>query len=73
MFLYCKQRGTYLENAIEERPMKFKNLNEIKNFILEYHTPWIEAERADGHELDWETLPAHQLAEMFDWSIEKTL
>jgi hypothetical protein len=67
--LLCKQRGTFLEDAICERPAIFKSKKSIKEFLIEYHYDFLEEEEEMKEKML--AMTPDEICMAFDWEIIK--
>lgn len=61
--LYCRQRGTYVEDIYTDKPMIFKTLNQIKKWLILYHS-------IDNDKKELNKMELKDLCECFDWQVE---
>jgi len=59
----CNQRGTFILD-IMDKPENFNSLDEVKDFLIEYHS-------IDNNLKELRKLNLNQILEIFDWSIIK--
>jgi recombinational DNA repair protein RecR len=57
----CNQRGTFIL-GIMDKPENFNSLDEVKDFLIEYHS-------IDNSLKELKKLNLNQILEIFDWSI----
>jgi hypothetical protein len=65
-FLYCKQRGMFVEDWDDEK-LKFKTQKAIKEWLIEYHS--IDSSEEEIEQL--KNMKLKNMAQMLDWEIVK--
>ena len=63
MFLYCKQRGTFIKD-FNDKTILFTNKKRIREFLIEYHS-------IDNDIKQLQKLSLESLLNIFDWEIVK--
>ena len=65
-FLYCKQRGMFVEDWDDEK-LKFKTQKAIKEWLIEYHS--IDCSEEEIEQL--KNMKLKNMEQMLDWEIVK--
>ena len=63
MYLYCNQRGQFVENSHSDKPLKFKSENQVKRWLVIYHS-------IDNNKEFLIKMRLEDLLRCFDWSIK---